>query len=1589
MKKRISTKPRNFLVKRLVLFAALVCFTCQLSFAQKQDPNFKSDGTPIALGDFDFPATSEKTQDLDNTFFEYEIYNFSETKAIRSIVSNRKNDIASFNINLGADNQILFTVWPADLFSPDFEFHTLTEAGKQAQEFNTDIAFQGYVNGDPNQRLRLTITDDIFYAWFELKGEEYFIEPLWYLDQRLDKEPHIFYKKSNVMPTPHLTCGNEDAEEAIRRLQEPSLVEIEKGSGCFESEIGLAGAFDMVGKYGSTGAVGVKMTGVTNNIQPLYDGGGLGITYIIVDIVVPASSAADPWDPSTCMTPLLASFVGWAPAGFVTHDIGQLWVNRDVMRGDPGPCTITSLIGRAAGLGTVCTSLRYNCCEDWQSTNAAAQAHLSAHECGHDWNGLHSLAGNSNDIMWPSLSSASPNTVWSAANIANIIAHRDSRTCLASCGAPPNDLCSAAIPIACGSSTTVDISNSTNSDNPGTCVTFGGSEPGVWYSIPGTGGNINITTCNPGTNYDTKITVWSGACGALTCVTGNDDQLGGTDPACDVTGIGFNRGSTVDFCSSIGTTYYVYLYGFASLVGTAQMTVTCDPPVVQCPLPGPILLECINQLPPGPTTVADFLALGGQISGFCTNTPFVSFFDTDDLGAGCVGAKRTVLRTITVFEPNTQTFVQCTIEYIFVDETPPLVFCPPPITIECDEESEPINTSALLNGGFESGSYAGWNVVDIANPFIPATVSCAPFSVGFGFYPIYPLEGSCYALNGFDGGGPGTISTCQTMTFGDYDETLNFSFWAAYDLITFGATIDRFFEVYVDGNLVFNYTAFAGTFEPGTGWMSVSVPIGAFAGQTVNVCFDEFIPQNFSGPAQVGIDNVFVGTHVGVPTAFDNCQAAAVLSWTDVVAPGACSVEETITRIWTATDACGLQASCQQLITVQSTEPPMVTCPAPVTVECAADIVVSPSDVTVTTQCGQSFTTVVGPASVSSYPDCPGTTHTYEFTVTDECGNVASCSRVFVIQNDPPEIICPPDMTIECADEIVVDELLTTVISSCDQWVAIDPVGPTLVSGQDGCDGAIYEVTYLLEDACGRTDLCTQRWTLDNAAPLITVCPPDRTVECSFDAIPQPELLQAIIACDLDYDVTWFGPIPLDNLGTCPGAQYEITYYVTDECGRQDQCTQTYTVDNPPPRVFPPDGRDITCFSETNGQFFDNCYYESSCFIPIVATELIGPVYDTSAAFCQGSIVNYLYTVWDACGRMTCEAQVFRFNFENAITVEDVTVDCNNIPVPATLNSCVDASLNIDEGQVPLGGNDYQILREYTLTDPCGNTFSFYQTITVLCDNSPELREYCSYTQEQWGDAEWLEHIVYNFDGSILDAENPIILGDPSESAMLINSLECVEDLLPGYGRARGFPAGLGLMQTSFADCQPEPLVFEDDGSFVNGLAAQTLALALNCRLDPELDKVYLGLMCDGIPYSVWEIVGPHGRVEDLVEAANGGLAGQHDNPDDLLYALKLVNRYFNGCRAAPCHDTADTPDDPSGDVHTPPATFGNTPLSFELSAFPNPTVDEVTIEIGSEMESEVHLKLFDATGSVVLEKFVQTNKGQTKESWDLGNYPG
>lgn len=142
----------------------------------------------------------------------------------------------------------------------------------------------------------------------------------------------------------------------------------------------------------------------------------------------------------------------------------------------------------------------------------------------------------------------------------------------------PGDACAIALPITCGGSESGTTVGATSYDAPtGTCGTGTGA-PGVWYSITGNGDLFTASLC--ASTYDTKIQVYEGACGAFTCVDGNDDSCG--------------LQSEVSFPSVDGTDYFIYVFGFGTDTGDYTLDVTCLP--IEDPITTDITTYTADQL---------------------------------------------------------------------------------------------------------------------------------------------------------------------------------------------------------------------------------------------------------------------------------------------------------------------------------------------------------------------------------------------------------------------------------------------------------------------------------------------------------------------------------------------------------------------------------------------------------------------------------------------------------------------------------------------------------------------------------------------------------------------------------------------------------------------------------------------------------------------------------------------------------------------------------------------------------------------------------------------------------------------------------
>jgi hypothetical protein len=126
---------------------------------------------------------------------------------------------------------------------------------------------------------------------------------------------------------------------------------------------------------------------------------------------------------------------------------------------------------------------------------------------------------------------------------------------------PPNDKCEDAVTLelfdtVSGATYFAQQDGNHDFSTCGTSQGFGFSSPGVWYEIEGSGGLLEVSIR---ASYDTQLTVFTGECNALTCVSGTEGYT--TD---------FFSGSVL-WESVEATMYTILVHGFSGQVGEYEL----------------------------------------------------------------------------------------------------------------------------------------------------------------------------------------------------------------------------------------------------------------------------------------------------------------------------------------------------------------------------------------------------------------------------------------------------------------------------------------------------------------------------------------------------------------------------------------------------------------------------------------------------------------------------------------------------------------------------------------------------------------------------------------------------------------------------------------------------------------------------------------------------------------------------------------------------------------------------------------------------------------------------------------------------------
>jgi gliding motility-associated-like protein len=331
-----------------------------------------------------------------------------------------------------------------------------------------------------------------------------------------------------------------------------------------------------------------------------------------------------------------------------------------------------------------------------------------------------------------------------------------------------------------------------------------------------------------------------------------------------------------------------------------------------------------------------------------------------------------------------------------------------------------------------------------------------------------------------------------------------------------------------------------------------------------------------------GADSCWAFVDPGLPDSTDNCAVDSVWNTYTGTGSAAAMYPAGITVVtWIAVDIYGNLDSCDMTVTVIDSIPPTIICPPDVVQPTDPGVCEAFVNVQLPVVWDNCFIDTVyndynwtGDAS-DIYPE--GTT-IVKWIVYDLAGNADSCyMSVTVFDNEPPQIICPPDTLVSTEPDTCgawVNVPLTDVFDNC----GIDQYWNNYNFTTDASDYypvGTWVVTWYITDIHGMTDSCSHTVVVVDDLPPVIVCPPDTLIyaqlgECEFEL--DPGLPVATDNCAIDE--VWNS---YTGTGSADTTYYTgvtiVTWYATDIYGNIDSCSMSVTIlDTIPPQIAcPPD----------------------------------------------------------------------------------------------------------------------------------------------------------------------------------------------------------------------------------------------------------------------------------------------------------------------------------------------------------------------------------------------------------------------------------
>ena len=432
-----------------------------------------------------------------------------------------------------------------------------------------------------------------------------------------------------------------------------------------------------------------------------------------------------------------------------------------------------------------------------------------------------------------------------------------------------------------------------------------------------------------------------------------------------------------------------------------------------------------------------------------------------------------------------------------------------------------------------------------------------------------------------------------------------------------------------------------------------------------------------------------------------------------------CPQGYTIERTFEAVDACGNSASAMQTITIVDSTSPVIDAIEVVMIPCA-EYDPEVGFATATDNCGLVSLTWED-QQTSGGCALPIGQYVRVYTAVDECGNLVTTDQVLTLvdDTDPEFTFVPEDYTAECIDPLTYEDAeATDNCSGVTMTISVDTISTA-------CEGTFDIVrTWVATDNCNNAATAVQVISVvDEEGPYFTFVPEDYTAECSDDLVL--EMAEAVDHCSA-FEIV----VQTDTLeGPCSG-QYVILreFIATDACGNASETTQIIFVEDTtaPAFTFVPEDYTAECSDDQpmlDAEAMDAC-------------GMVDIVLDESTDY-NGCLASYTLTrVWtatDDCGNSASASQTITIEDNTApvfeMVPESYALECLSEPVydeVVVSDNCsaVELSLLVDTVFSDCE-NVYDIVRNWTASDLCGNATAVSQTISIVDTTAPQLTSTC------------------------------------------------------------------------------------------------------------------------------------------------------------------------------------------------------------------------------------------------------------------------